>query len=73
MWRLMAIAAMLYGAGHPTLDPYRPAAFERSLREFHRDVNRLADDATRAVTGVDHVRALRQFASLGVQTMLTAR
>ena len=45
MWRWLAIAAVLYAGGHPALDAYRPVAFERSLREFHRDVNRRGNDA----------------------------
>ena len=62
-----AIAAALYASGHPSLDAWRPAAFERSLREFHRDVNRLGNDTVQTVTGIDPARALQQFSSLGVQ------
>ena len=39
MWRWLAVAAALYGFGDPQFEAYRPAAFERSLREFHRDVD----------------------------------
>ena len=67
MWRWLAIAAVLYAGGHPELDAWRPAAFERSLREFHRDVNRLGGDAMQSALGLDQARALRQFSSLGAQ------
>ena len=67
MWRCLAIAAVLYAGGHPGLDAYRPAAFERSLREFHRDVNRLAATPRSAAVGLDQARALRQLSSLGGQ------
>jgi hypothetical protein len=62
MWRWFAIAAALYAGGHPGLDAWRPAAFERSLREFHRDVNRLGNEAMLTQT-----RALQRFSSLGAQ------
>ena len=75
MWRWFAIAAALYAGGHPGLDAWRPAAFERSLREFHRDVNRLGNDAVLTATGFDQARALAQFSSLGaqLQAMLSRR
>ena len=67
MWRWLAIAAALYAGGHPAFDAWRPAAFERSLTAFHRDVNRLRNDAVRTITGFDQVRVLREFYSLGDQ------
>jgi len=67
MWRWLAIAAVLYAGGHPALDAWRPAAFERSLTEFHHDVNGLRNDAVRTVTGLDQARAMQQFYSLGDQ------
>ena len=75
MGRWLAIAAILYAGGHPGVEAYRPAAFDRSLREFHRDVNRLANDAMQTAVGVDQVRALHQFATLSAQfqTMLAGR
>jgi hypothetical protein len=75
MWRWFAIAAALYAGGHPSLDAWRPAAFDRSLREFHRDVNRLGSDTAKAVTGLDQTRMLMQFGSLNAnfQTMLSGR
>ena len=42
-------------------------AFERSLREFHRDVNRFCNDTVSTVTGIDQARALREFSVLGAQ------
>lgn len=75
MWRLLIIATALYAGGHPALDAYRPAAFERSLREFHRDVNRLAEHGMQAAVGLDQARALRQLTALGgqFQSMLSVR
>jgi len=67
MWRWFAIAAALYAGGHPGLDAWRPAAFERSPREFHRDVNRLGNEAMLTATGLDQARALQRFSSLGAQ------
>jgi hypothetical protein len=75
MWRWFAIAAAFYAGGHPGLDAWRPAAFDRSLREFHRDVNRLGGDAVQVATGLDQARMLSQFGSLSeqFQTMLSGR
>ena len=76
MWRWLAIAAVLYGLVHPSLAVYRPSAFDRSLREFHRDVNRLSDDAMRVATTLpDPGQPLRTLNSLSAsfQTMLSAR
>ena len=75
MWRWLVIVAAFYAGGHPPLDAWQPAAFERSLREFHHDVNRLRSDALQTVTGLEQARALRQFHSLGDQlrAMLTGR
>ena len=67
MWRWLAIAAVLYGIGHPELAAYRPVAFDRSLREFHRDVNRVAATATDAFVMFDQARLLRSINTLGVQ------
>jgi hypothetical protein len=66
MWRCLLIAAALYACGYPGFD-YRPPAFDRSLREFHRDVNRTVSEVTHAVTGLDQARALRQLHALGGQ------
>jgi hypothetical protein len=75
MWRCLAIAAVLYGFGHPEFEAYRPVAFERSLREFHRDVNRIAAVSTRGFVMFDQNRALRSLNSLGAQfqSMLSGR
>ena len=75
MWRWLAIAAVLYGFGHRDLDAYRPAAFDRSLREFHRDVNRMAATATQAFIMFDQSRSLRSLNTIGaqLQAMLPSR
>jgi len=67
MWRWLVIAAILYAGGHPGLEAYRPIAFDRSLREFHRDVNRVAADTTRAFLMFDQVRSLHSLSTLGAQ------
>ena len=67
MARLLALAAALYAFGHPGFDAWRPMAFDRSLREFHRDVNRVAATATDAFVMFDQARSLRSINTLGVQ------
>jgi len=75
MGRLLIIAMAVYAGGHPALDAYRPSAFERSLREFHRDVNRIAEQGMQTATGLEQARMLHQFTMLSGQfrTMLSAR
>ena len=74
MWRCLAIAAMIYGFGHPALDAYRPLAFERTLQEFHSDVNRVASITTRAFVMFDQARIQRSLNSLSssFQAMITS-
>ncbi len=73
MWRWLAVATLLYAFGHSGFDAYRPAAFDRSLREFHRDVNRLTEDGIRTATAFDQAGTLRYLNSLSVhfQAMLS--
>ena len=59
MWRWLAVAAILYGLGDSQFDDYRPAAFERSLREFNRDVDRMAAGTLSAFVMFDQTRSLR--------------
>jgi hypothetical protein len=73
MGRWLILAVGLYAGGHPALDAYRPAAFEHSLREFHRDVNRLAERGLYAATGLDQARALSQIAALGKVAALSGQ
>ena len=75
MWRWLAIAAVLYGFGHPSFGDYRPVAFERSLREFHRDVNRMAAAARQTAAAFDQSRSLQSLNTLGaqLQAMLAGR
>ena len=75
MLRCVAVAALLYGFGHPDCDAYRPLAFDRSLREFHRDVNRIAEVTTGAALVFDPARTLRSLDSLSgrMQAMLSNR
>jgi hypothetical protein len=67
MWRVLAVAAVLYGFGHRDLDAYRPVAFDRSLREFHRDVNRMTATATQAFVMFDQKRSLQSLSTMAAQ------
>jgi hypothetical protein len=75
MTRLLAVAAALYALGHPGFDAWRPIAFDRSLREFHRDVNRIAHDSMRVLVVFDRSGTVHALTELGGQlhTMITAR
>lgn len=75
MLRCLVLAAAIYAFGHPALEAYRPAPFERSLREFHRDINRIAEATWDAAATFDRGRALRSFETLSVrlQAMQSAR
>jgi hypothetical protein len=75
MGRVLAIAAALYVLGHPNFDAWRPIAFDRSLREFHRDMNRLAYETTRVLTVFDRTGTVRTLTELGsqLQSMATIR
>ena len=66
MWRALVIAIILYLGGHPGFEAYRPLAFDRSLQEFHRDVNRMIAVTTRAFMFDQH-RSLRSLNVLGAQ------
>ena len=59
MWRGLLAAAMLYGYGHSAAYGYRPAALDRPLRDFHREVNHAAADGRRALIVLDDARAMR--------------
>jgi hypothetical protein len=43
MWRSMFMAAIVYGSGGPGWDGYRPAALDRPLQAFYRQVNVAAE------------------------------
>ncbi len=75
MGRVLAIAAALYALGHPGFDAWRPVAFDRSLREFHRDMNRIAHDTLRVFAVFDRSGTVRTLAELGsqLQAMVTVR
>jgi hypothetical protein len=75
MTRLLAVAAALYALGHPGFDAWRPMAFDRSLREFHRDVNRIAHDGIRVLAAFDRSGTVRTLNDLSGQfhALLTAR
>lgn len=63
MGRIVLLAALLYGWGHPGFEGRRPDALDRPLRNFHRAVNATATDTRRAVAALDDLRTLRDLAS----------
>lgn len=75
MGRLLAIALWLYAFGHSQFDAWRPLAFDASLREFHRDINRIASETSRVFVVFDRTGTLHALGTLGsqLQAILTAR
>jgi len=75
MLRCLAIATLIYAMGHPDFAAYRPDAFDRSLREFHRDVNRVAGVTFGAATVLAPAQSLRSLDTLSgrLQAMLSNR
>lgn len=39
MWRSIVIMGFLYGAGHPSLESFRPDKLNFALEGFHREIN----------------------------------
>ncbi len=58
MWRSLAIAAAVYAYGHPGFDGMRPAALDRPLQSFYREVNHAARDGHRALETLDNARTM---------------
>ncbi|HVY59929.1 MAG TPA: hypothetical protein VHA77_18905 [Xanthobacteraceae bacterium] len=52
MWRSVVAIGLIYGSGHPSLDPYRPAVLDRPLQGFYSDVNSVARDGRQMVARV---------------------
>jgi hypothetical protein len=65
MGRSLAIVALVYACGHPGFDGYRPAAFDRTLRSFHGEVNAAARDGRRVFILLDDARSMRYLQSYG--------
>jgi hypothetical protein len=59
MFRTLIAAVAVYACGHPMLDGYRPAAFDKPLQGFYNEVNLAARDGKRALTTLDDARAMR--------------
>ncbi len=72
MGRSLAIVALIYACGHPGFDGYRPAAFDRTLRSFHGEVNAAAREGRRALVLLDDARSMRYLDgySRSMQSML---
>lgn len=70
--RSLAIVALVYACGHPDFDGYRPAAFDRTLRSFHGEVNAAVRDGRRVLVLLDDARSMRYLEgdSRGMQSML---
>ena len=45
MWRCVYMAAVVYACGAPGWDGYRPAALDRPLQAFYRQVNVAAEQS----------------------------
>jgi hypothetical protein len=59
MWRSLITAWIIYGCGHPSLEAYRPAIFDRPLQSFHETVNGAARDGKKAIASLDDTRLMR--------------
>jgi hypothetical protein len=57
MWRILCVAAIAYGCGHPVLDGYRPAALDAALQAFYQQVNKAAQDGQRMLLSANESRA----------------
>ena len=54
MGRILLITALLYWYGDPGFDGHRPASLDRPLRNLHRAIETVANDARRAVVALDN-------------------
>jgi hypothetical protein len=59
MWRSLITAWIVYGCGHPALEAYRPAVFDRPLQSFHETVNSAARDGKKAIASLEDTRVMR--------------
>jgi hypothetical protein len=59
MWRSLITAWIVYGCGHPALEAYRPAMFDRPLQSFHDTVNGAARDGKKAIASLQDTRLMR--------------
>jgi len=64
MGRILFVAALIYAAGHPALDGQRPALFDRPLRSFHAEIDRMARDTRRAWSVLDDAGSMRHLRPL---------
>jgi hypothetical protein len=63
MWRVLIVTWIAYGCGHPVLDGYRPAVFDRALQAFHENVNSAAQDGRKGIASLSEppMRYLRNY------------
>lgn len=59
MLRSLVIAAAVYAYGHPGFNGLRPAALDRPLQSFHREINDVARGGQRALGTLDDARSMR--------------
>ena len=59
MWRVLITTWIVYGCGHPVLDGYRPAVFDRPLQSFHENVNTVAQDGKKGLASLGDTSAMR--------------
>ncbi|HVX91719.1 MAG TPA: hypothetical protein VG985_00710 [Xanthobacteraceae bacterium] len=53
MWRGILAIGLIYGCGHPSVDPYRPAVLDRPLQGFYNDVNSVVRDGRQALLRIE--------------------
>jgi hypothetical protein len=53
MWRGILAIGLIYGCGHPSVDPYRPAVLDRPLQGFYSDVNSVVRDGRQALARIE--------------------
>ena len=64
MGRSLLLLALLYVCGDARFEIYRPAAFDRPVREFRRAVEQAVIDGRRALAVLDDARSMRYLAPL---------
>jgi Protein of unknown function (DUF962) len=52
MWRVLVTTWIAYGCGHPVLEGYRPAIFDRPLQSFHENVNAAAQEGKKGLASL---------------------
>ncbi len=59
MFRVLIVAAVFYGYGHPAFDHYRPAVLDKPLQNLYTEVNSGAQDGRHALGALVDSRTMR--------------